>query len=529
MVASDYIRGKTYPLFRHDHHIKVVSINKWVKYILGVPPTKLSHWGKCLVDQHLLADFVIMKNMEYYCSAMVDIERHVPWTAIVNRIITIARKYIHGLPQSNFSDLFFVSNNSAIVIGNTPHSAQPDILVISRSAFSKPPVGGIGNEAATGITWDQVISCAEFEARDGHALEEAYTEWQNWVALAEPNILLKEKRRRRASEVSAKHHNAISYAHYSASQLESPPTPRISPSVFEEGRLSASGSSGIRKRELSSATFPLGKKVKMDEQDDLSELEDTFSDVEDDTFSDVEDDTFSDVEEAAANYASELLAGTSGTRNHCLQFLVDGSELQLWYCDMGGIIRSERVSWIKEFSKFAAIMVAFASLDASGWGVGIPNLAPPTLQLSTPPVLPTSLTGYSLTMAYRTQEDGKDIERNVRVELGKEITTQASLVGRRTTVYEVSTTPKISSVPLILKMSMQPTGKSLRWLRPLARRLGVRRLPHNLHNDALMILATLIISTSPFFAKPLVLVSSRKALNLRDASLSMFVTARTSR
>ena len=190
------------------------------------------------------------------------------------------------------------------------------------------------------------------------------------------------------------------------------------------------------------------------------------------------EDILETVEDRAAGCALAILSSTSNTRQHCLQLIVDGPELQLWYYDAGGIIRSESMNWIKEFSKFAAIMVAFASLDASGWGVGIPNLVPPPSQLSTPLVLPTSLTGYSLTMAYRTQEDGTDIERNVRVELGKEITTQASLVGRRTTVYEVSTTPKISSVPLILKMSMQPTGRTPEYeLLNDATAKGVQHLP----------------------------------------------------
>ena len=64
--------------------------------------------------------------------------------------------------------------------------------------------------------------------------------------------------------------------------------------------------------------------------------------------------------EQAAAYALELFTNTSGTRSHCLQLVVDGSHLQFWYYDVGGIICSEQMCWVTEFNKFAAIIVAFA-------------------------------------------------------------------------------------------------------------------------------------------------------------------------
>ena len=517
-VDSDYIRNEIYPLLRHDlkHHTKIIPIERWAECILGVSQTKLLCWETCLQNQHLLIDPVITKSMKCYCTAKSDEDCHDPWAMVVNRINIVAQR-LQNIPQTSLSDLFFVRNHRSIVDGDEPHYAQPDVLIVQKSSLSKLPPLGTSTEATSNRTLHDIVSCVHFTRR--HTLQESYSDWESWLSPAASRMPPSEKHRRRAAGVSTVYRYMMRCAHRSVSQLEDPPHVTTPPMPISAPlprmavtpltlRLSCR-----RKRKPDWATFPLSKRAKIEERGNDSEAEDILETVED----------------RAAGCALAILSSTSNTRQHCLQLIVDGPELQLWYYDAGGIIRSESMNWIKEFSKFAAIMVAFASLDPSGWGIGIPNLVPPPSQLSTPLVLPTSLTGYSLTMAYRTQEDGKDIERNVRVELGKEITTQASLVGRRTTVYEVSTTPKISSVPLILKMSMQPTGKSLRWLRPLARRLGVRRLPHNLHNDALMILATLIISTSPFFAKPLVLVSSRKALNLRDASLSMFETARTSR
>ena len=51
-------------------------------------------------------------------------------------------------------------------------------------------------------------------------------------------------------------------------------------------------------------------------------------------------------------------------------------------------------------------------------------------------------------------------EPKVRIQLEEEVFTQYSLVGRRTTVYNITTFPEISDRPLVLKMSMQECHKT---------------------------------------------------------------------
>ena len=179
----------------------------------------------------------------------------------------------------------------------------------------------------------------------------------------------------------------------------------------------------------------------------------------------------------AASYALELLANTSGTRTHCLQMVVDGTDIQFWYYDAGGMIYSKTMSWVEDFEKFAAIIIAFASLDLAQWGIGaIPGLIPPKSRAKI--VLPRSLSRYSLMMVRRVEEDGKEESQNVRVTLDSELFTQYSLVGRRTTVYSVKTEPKISDSPLIIKISMQPTLRTPEHeLVAEARSKGVEHLP----------------------------------------------------
>ena len=166
--------------------------------------------------------------------------------------------------------------------------------------------------------------------------------------------------------------------------------------------------------------------------------------------------------EKMASYALELLSCTSGTRTHCLQLYVDGHRLKLWYYDAGGIIHSEWMYWMHDLPKFAAIIIAFAQLNMGAWGIGdVPNLKPPpTPPPSDPPSptnpLPKSLFGYTLVMS-REAEDGSP--QQVKVTLQNEVFTPYTLVGRRTIVYDITTEPKISEKPLVLKMSMQASSR----------------------------------------------------------------------
>lgn len=130
----------------------------------------------------------------------------------------------------------------------------------------------------------------------------------------------------------------------------------------------------------------------------------------------------------------------------------------LWYYDAGGIIHSEWMDWVNDLPKFAAILVAFASLDIRGWGFGnIPNLRPPSDEVTSTSSLPKSLSGFTLTMDHRTLDGSTE---KVKVTLQNALFTPFSLDRRRTIVYEVTTEPQISKKPLVLKMSMQTRSRT---------------------------------------------------------------------
>lgn len=162
--------------------------------------------------------------------------------------------------------------------------------------------------------------------------------------------------------------------------------------------------------------------------------------------------------ERLANYALHFLSGTCGTRSHCVQLLVDGHRLMLWYYDAGGIVRSEWMNWIHDLPKFASIIVALATLDIRGWGIGdIPSLDPPSDPAVSTGLIPKTLSGYTLSMSYRARNG---ITQQVKVTLQNEVFTQQCLVGPRTIVYDITTEPEISKKPLVLKISMQESSRA---------------------------------------------------------------------
>ncbi|KAL4242301.1 hypothetical protein ABKN59_012073, partial [Abortiporus biennis] len=190
----------------------------------------------------------------------------------------------------------------------------------------------------------------------------------------------------------------------------------------------------------------------------------------------IKDDEKASLKEQAASYAVELLASTNGTRSHCICITFNGQDVQFWYYDASGMIRSEILDWFEEFDKFAAIIVALGCLDLARWGIGdIPRLTPPKLtppESSSPtPTIPSSLSGYTLDMNHPKY-------KNVTVTLGEQVFSQYSLVGRRTLVYNVTTNPRISDRDLVLKMSWQVcTRLSEAHILKQAKAKGVKHLP----------------------------------------------------
>lgn len=479
MVDAEHVRDEIYPLLRYDldNHTKVVSIEQWVDAILGVSPETLSQWTGLLRQKAILVDDIIEENMGLYRDKTCEPDRYLPWSIIANRIRDIARDYISDLPDYKLPDLLFVRNDPTPVKGDRAHCPvrKPDVIISlektvrnasGHTATRTPNLLVEGIAATDGINWNEIIGCVEFkEGRTDKAFE-------TWAANVRALTTKTKKTTKRRSPRSKVRWTSIEVsifwvAHRNWSQVKGPPltedtrqahssplAPLISP-------LTQSSTGVKRKGEMSSV--PASKRLKTGEVGSSrgpAKVKEVPRNARAQT----------------ASYALELLANTPGTRSHCLAMIVDGSNLTLWYYDAGGIICSKPIPWITEFEKFAAIIIAFSSLDLGEWGIGrIPNLTPPEGD----PVFPLpSLEGYSLSMELPTKDEEQSGSRKVNVTLGKPVFIQYSLVGRRTAVYKIENLPDITTDSLVLKMSMQATCRIPEYeLLNEARRKGVRNLP----------------------------------------------------
>ncbi|PSS17152.1 hypothetical protein PHLCEN_2v3210, partial [Hermanssonia centrifuga] len=180
-----------------------------------------------------------------------------------------------------------------------------------------------------------------------------------------------------------------------------------------------------------------------------------------------------DVKLQAGGYALELASCTYGTRLFSLGSIVRDDKMSFWYYDASGYIRTEEtVSVIKDFEKFAAIMVAFACGEPKHWGALPDIISPPPSTPYPASFPPPSLKGHSIQMTLpETQEQ-------VKVTLGKPIFTQYGIVGRRTFLYRIKTDTVVAQTPLVVKFAYQVVSRKREQdLVEVARKAGVDHIP----------------------------------------------------
>ncbi|KAI0681901.1 hypothetical protein BC835DRAFT_1402459 [Cytidiella melzeri] len=178
-----------------------------------------------------------------------------------------------------------------------------------------------------------------------------------------------------------------------------------------------------------------------------------------------------------------MLGSTRGTRMHNLGVIFRDELISLWYFDASGIVRTcpdagvnrEKLSLITNFERVAAIFVALAYCDAEQSGaVPAHAITPPTTKPH-PSAFPIRcLKEHTIDLS--TDED-KDKNVPFIVTLGKHVYSQYALVGRRTTVYE-GTTSADSGRRVIVKVSQQYIKRTSEFdIVEHARKLGIEHVP----------------------------------------------------
>ncbi|CAL1697096.1 unnamed protein product [Somion occarium] len=409
-----------------DESTERLPLELWVSTVLGCPVDRIQSWVDIFNKERLCEDGTIGTSVQAHLHAANN-EReealYQPFCVMANRVLAWARDHVPGLPA--YPDLLFVRNDPVVVDngreekGNRDADRKPDIILIShttcndlenRPRYQQTPPRK--RHRTTGVDWSDIFSLLELKpfptSRRAAYLVGLIAAWSSKVRgeepLPEPSPVASGSRPQRPTP----------------SSLQSPGVPLLSEPGTSSNRLKRKPEPFVTEGANQSRKRPRAKR------NYLPEI----------------------YENHMARYALEMLSCTRGTRLFFLQCLVVGDVVEFWYCVASGFVRSYQISWVREFEKFAAILVAIACCDYAHFGLDIPNLSPPAPDLS-PSIPPMSLTGYSTTMRHPT------LDIDVKVTLGSEVFTQYSLVGRHTCVYDVTTEPPISPDPLVIKMSLQ--------------------------------------------------------------------------
>ncbi|CAL1697010.1 unnamed protein product [Somion occarium] len=427
-----------------DESTERMPLRLWVSAVLGCPVDRVQSWVDTFNKERLCEDDIIGTSVQAYLQA-ANSEReealYQPFCAMANRVLEWARDHVPGLPTYPIPDLLFVRNDPVVVDNgreegdNRDADCKPDIVLISqttcndlenRPKYQQAPPRK--RHKTTGVDWCDIFSLLELKpfptSRRAAYLVGLIAAWSSKVRgeepLPAPSLVASGSRPQRPTP----------------SSLQSPGVPLLSEPGTNSNRLKRKPEPFVTEGANQSRKRPRAKR------NYLPEI------YESDYFLSEKCSVAKEFEDHMARYALEMLSCTRGTRLFFFQCLVVGDIVEFWYCDASGFVRSYQISWVREFDKFAAILVAIACCDYAHFGLDIPNLSPPAPDLN-PSIPPMSLTGYSTTMRHPT------LDIDVKVTLGSEVFTQYSLVGRHTCVYDVTTEPPVSPDPLVIKMSLQ--------------------------------------------------------------------------
>ncbi|PSR75732.1 hypothetical protein PHLCEN_2v8916 [Hermanssonia centrifuga] len=412
----------------------------------GVPPDRLNEWATLIKKLGWFQDRTIERALTDYARPAQESGIYKPFARIANQILELAKGVLPGVGVSYpIADIEVVVNDP-ISIERIPEHGElgafrkPDLLFVRGS--QKDLSGGTGAR----VRWVDILAFLEFKLDHKGQLLQTLNTCREDRGL--PLIISKDGKSDKPKKNTKK------------------PVPKRRPARTAKGALASSnrGTSGPTsagsKRSIDDVldgdtdqARGLSKKQKSDSSD---------SDI-----------IRKNVQLQAGGYALELASCTYGTRVFSLGSIVRDDKMSLWYYDASGYVRTaENVSVMKDFEKFAAIMVAFACGEPKHWGA-LPDIISPPSSIPYPVSFPPpSLKGHTLEMV------PPDTVEPVKVTLGKPVFTQYGLVGRRTFLYRIKTNTVVAQTPLVIKFSYQVVSRKREQdMVEVARKAGVEHIP----------------------------------------------------
>lgn len=99
---------------------KKIDFYPWVEAALGVPRDVLDEWTTKIGEMKWFEDTIVQRSLEEYCNAREQNTRYAPFTQLVNRILTLARRNLPGICNTNsypIDSIHFVDTSSHLVSG----------------------------------------------------------------------------------------------------------------------------------------------------------------------------------------------------------------------------------------------------------------------------------------------------------------------------------------------------------------------------------------------------------------------------
>ncbi|PSR88530.1 hypothetical protein PHLCEN_2v5135, partial [Hermanssonia centrifuga] len=450
-----------HPYIKEDlkYSTQDIPYNRWLNAVFNLSPQKVDAWVAHIIRFKWFQDAIIQKALYRYSMAGDEHTLYDPFVCLAKRILELARAT--KLPELDdtfpIHDIELVSTYKKMVRTIPEHDGlgarrYPDLLLL-RAAHAKKLLPQ-GKKATSGILWADILAFFEvkYSATDTADMPSIFKDTLENRGMKFPPTFKPTK-----SQVNLL--VAQIYIHFLTFRKQSPgPSTTTSSREAGSGRVHTDATHDSSSEESASEAETLSrneaqasrtatKRARSSKSSDTT-LHGTRSKKSPSSKASV------DGRVQAGGYALEVMSCSYGTRLFCLGNITKDDKMSMWYYDASGYIRTrETLSIFEDFEKVAAVLVAFASCTPSQFGAMPSIIKPPSSAPYPRSFPPASLQSHTLTMNH------PETSENIHVTLEDPIFAQYVLVGRRTFLYGIRTSPPIQRKKLIIKFSYQICGR----------------------------------------------------------------------
>ena len=370
---------------------RAVPLESWMSCVFGDVYSKVKSWERAITSQEWFTDDNVQAWLTEFCSSPTEDGRYAPLIKLNNYLMSRALASLDGVSYP-IGGLTFVDNSSHDVKKNGTSAARrrPDIILAPtlsaeetarRIAEQQKRAGktvGSSDKVICRRGWDEIVQWWELKRDPLNTLladldaVKAVVEARAGTA---PKVRESQSLHVGTNAATSLQQTSTHIPHEFTHPTDPPLAPRkeaFAPARPAGGPGVASGTrlQGAAQRHQAVRS----KKRRHDEVSrEGSEGADSPETPQGSKRRKVSNECPQPVIDAgvvqSATYALEVMSNTDGTRLHCLGHIMKDDSVTPWYYDASGMVCSaESISMIREFPKFAAFVIALASLNSHHYG-----------------------------------------------------------------------------------------------------------------------------------------------------------------